>query len=458
MSRVLTSERLRERVFDAFPVTQPAFRRLLALLDVEASDAVPTAAVTLGARSRLLINPAFVATRCETDHDLVMLVLHELFHVALGHTRLFPRLTAAQNWAFDCVINAQLCLTYPQPHWTALFRRCYAPDSFPEALLRPPAGWGTDQVQWLPGPAGEVHRALYDDRSASYTDLYALLTSVLGTAGGAAGTGEAEDLGPERLLGDHGDKAQDGVPVDVLRELRGIVAEWPMERRVSGRDQGGALEQSAIAAAAVRAAVVRTIRQALLSVADLGQGLRGLPARESAPVSGLLPYSPKVQRADFVRQALGVPTLLHPAEVIADRPVRRERVHLYLDVSGSMDGCLPLLYAALRPLAGLVHPAVHLFSTRVHDVELRELARGVRVTTGGTDVAPVTAHLLGQRIRRAVLLTDGWVGAVPAERARALARRGARCAVVLTANGDARFADALAARVWRLPPDAEVLR
>jgi len=35
-------QRARARaVFDAFPVTQPAFRRLLALLDVEASDAVP---------------------------------------------------------------------------------------------------------------------------------------------------------------------------------------------------------------------------------------------------------------------------------------------------------------------------------------------------------------------------------------------------------------------------------
>jgi hypothetical protein len=457
VSRVLTSERLRERVFDAFPVTQPAFRRLLALLDIEASDAVPTAAVTLGARSRLLINPTFVAARCATDHDLVMLVLHELHHVALGHTRLFPHVTPAQNWAFDCVINAQLCLTYPQPHWTALFRRCYAPDVFPEALLRPPAGWGTDRERWLPGRAGEVHRALYDDRSVSYADLYALLTEVLAAQGSVPGA-QGGRLGCGRLLGDHGDPAQDDAPADVLREVRGIVAEWPMARRVSGRDQGGALEQSAVAAAEARAAVVRTIRRALLSVADLGQGVRGPPAREPGPVPGLLPYAPRPRRADFVRQACGSPTLLHPALLVAARPVRREQVHLYLDVSGSMDGCLPLLYAALRPLEGLIHRQVHLFSTRVHDVDLRDLMRGVRVTTGGTDVAPVTAHLLAQHVRRAVLLTDGWVGNVPAEHARAFSKRGARCAVVLTRDGDARFANALAARVWRLPPDSEVLR
>ena len=47
------SAALRSRIFDAFPVTQPSFLRLLGLLDIEATDAVPTAAVTLGGRSRL---------------------------------------------------------------------------------------------------------------------------------------------------------------------------------------------------------------------------------------------------------------------------------------------------------------------------------------------------------------------------------------------------------------------
>jgi len=358
-----------------------------------------------------------------------------------------------QNWAFDCVINAQLCLTYPQPHWTALFRRCYGADVLPEALLRPPAGWGTDQEQWLPGRAGEVHRALYSDRSTSYSDLYALLTTVLAPGEGRAGEGDA--LGSQRLLGDHGDRPDDEAPADVLRELRGIVAEWPMERRRSGRDQGGAPAQDCVGRARARAEAVRTIRQALLAVADLGQGMRGTPARERAASPGLLPYAPRPQRADFVRQALGSPVLLHPAAVVADRLVTRERVHLYLDVSGSMDACLPVLYAALRPLEGLLHPQAHLFSTLIHDVDVHRLRRGVRVTTGGTDVTPVTEHLIARGVRRAVLLTDGWVGAVPQEHARALGRRGARVAVVLTANGDARFADALAARVWRLPPHLE---
>src|SRR5262245_17852593 len=158
----LTAEgtRLRERIWSRFPVTGRDYARLLSLLDIDASTTISTAAVTLGARSKLLINPGFVAKHCVTDDDLVMLVMHELMHVALGHTRLFDRVTPAHNWAFDCVINAQLCRLHPSPERTALFRRLYPADSAPLALLRPPERWRTRYERWLPGAAGQVHRAL----------------------------------------------------------------------------------------------------------------------------------------------------------------------------------------------------------------------------------------------------------------------------------------------------------
>lgn len=134
------ARRLAERVWSAFPVTQPAFAKLLELLDIEVSDAVPTAAVTLGLDSRLLINPDFAERHCRTDAALVTLVLHELWHVALGHTRLYEQLTPAQNWAFDAVINAQLCRQFPDAAHTRLFRQLYDADRLPWALLRPPDG------------------------------------------------------------------------------------------------------------------------------------------------------------------------------------------------------------------------------------------------------------------------------------------------------------------------------
>jgi hypothetical protein len=430
---------LRERIFDAFPVTQPSFQRLLGLLDIEATAAVPTAAVTLGSRSVLQINPQFVQDNCATDHDLVMLVLHELHHVALGHTRLFPRVTRAQNWAFDCVINAQLARLFPQPQWTRLFRACYRADAFPWALLRPPEGWRTPEEVWLPGRAGEIHRALYSDHSVSYADLYALLPQLLVAEGNLDG-----------LLGNHGAEAADDLAPDVRRELRDILAEWPRVDERSGHDDGGERLTDSVSRADARRQAVAQIRRALLSVAADGEaGARGNFAWQSTP--SVLPYAPRLGRSDFVRAALGHPSLLHETAVPMRRPLAQERTHVYLDVSGSMRRELPLIYAALRPLAGLLHPKVHLFSTEVADISLAQLARGVRVGTGGTSFAPVTQHLIDQRIGRAVFITDGWVGDVPAEHARRLSGRRARFAAVVSGHGDPSFTRRLACRVWRLP-------
>ena len=141
MSTVLETRgnTLAERIHACVPVTGQAYAKLLGLFSVEVSDSVPTACVTTGARSRLLVNPDFVARHCRTDEHLAMLVLHELYHVLLGHTRLYPRVSMAQNWAFDCLINAQLCRLFPSARYTTFFTQFTQQASGPVVLLAPPA-------------------------------------------------------------------------------------------------------------------------------------------------------------------------------------------------------------------------------------------------------------------------------------------------------------------------------
>ncbi|SVB96271.1 uncharacterized protein METZ01_LOCUS249125, partial [marine metagenome] len=81
-------QELLDRIWNAIPVTQQSFLKLLGLLEIEITTEIPTASVTTGSCSRLRINPEFVAKNCKTDDKLGMLVMHELFHVLLGHTRL----------------------------------------------------------------------------------------------------------------------------------------------------------------------------------------------------------------------------------------------------------------------------------------------------------------------------------------------------------------------------------
>jgi hypothetical protein len=129
-----------------------------------------------------------------------------------------------------------------------------------------------------------------------------------------------------------------------------------------------------------------------------------------------------------VLRALGREPLLYTGQVAWRRAVPSgERVHVYLDVSGSMDAVKGPLYGAVLDCEALVHPTVHLFSTRVADISLAQLRRGVCQSTGGTDIACVALHMAEHRIRRALLVTDGWVGKPQGEHQRTLA--GAKLAV-----------------------------
>jgi hypothetical protein len=107
-----------------------------------------------------------------------------------------------------------------------------------------------------------------------------------------------------------------------------------------------------------------------------------------------------------------------------------DRVHVYLDVSGSIGEFKGALYGAVIDCSEIVHETVHLFSTKVFDVSMRQLRRGDCRTTNGTSIECVAAHMRKHRVRRAVLLTDGAVG-IPGATAQATLQ-GATLGVALT--------------------------
>ena len=132
------AESLVRRVLDAVPARSHALGALLQLFRVEASEDVPTACVSCERRPVLRVNPRFVDEHCRSDAHLFVLVMHELHHVLLGHTRLFPRPTPAHNVAFDAVINALLCARFPEEAYTSFFTQQYGHAKGALRLLAPP--------------------------------------------------------------------------------------------------------------------------------------------------------------------------------------------------------------------------------------------------------------------------------------------------------------------------------
>jgi len=406
---------LEERILDCFPSGSYALAALLRLMDIVPTEAIATAAVECRVQPRLLINPAFVERHADTPEKLLMLVMHELHHVLLGHTTLFPTVSPVENFVFDCIINALISRMFPHEEHLAFLTEYYSDARYPECLLRPVAGWRPATGDTVPPGiaqlpemertrAAAIYRALYSEAGATYHEVYDILPKLIAE-------GSLEGI---RLLGGHdAGAATEGdldrrAPLlfDIVRE---IVEHWPQPPDpIRGRSLADVLKESRVAVKcrpSYRAQLRRLIRK-------VATGGRGGPVRRLAlgpePVTTPIP---QFDRRSTVMRTLGIEPLLYAGTVTAKRRFAAdERVHVYVDVSGSMDGVCNALYGAVLDCRDLVHPVVHLFSTEIADVTLVDLRNGVRRSTDGTAIGCVAEHLETHRIRRALIITDGAVG------------------------------------------------
>ncbi len=263
-----------ERILDCFPSGSYALSALLRLLDIVETDAVPTAAVECRLQPRLLVNPGFVAAQAATPEKLLMLVMHELHHVLLGHTTLFPTVTPEQNFVFDAVINGLISRMFPHRAFLSFLTDFYPAGSFPPCLLRPPPGWPGEPrialgVEALPAKVrqrvAEVHLSLYSEGGATYDEVASLLPHLL------AGT-NMQDV---PLLGGHGESSatmgdlehRSPILFDIVRD---IVERWPQPPDpIRGRSLAELLEVTRVTATppATRRSVLRGL---IRKVANLG--------------------------------------------------------------------------------------------------------------------------------------------------------------------------------------------
>ncbi len=417
---------LREQLFDCLPAGRYALAGMLRLIDIVETDAVPTAAVECHAQPRLFINPTFVAEDADTPEKLMMLVLHEVHHVLLGHTRRFAASTPADNFVFDCVINALLCRMFPQPAYTALFRDFYPDDDFPACLLRPPEAWNP-RIRKVPvppaleargfGAARQTYLALYSAEGATYDDIRVVLRSFLAQ--------RETMLAGVTLLGDHDGSAQGEASAGgtlFARAVAEIVRQWPSPPQpLRGISMDDLLRSSrlVVSRSPGRRAQLRNLIRKVAGTTSSGRGALRAAAQDAAIETPV----PRFDRRALVSRALGATPLLYRAALpMTETAPMQERVHIYVDVSGSMEGIKGALYGAVLDCQAQVHPQVHLFSTQVAEATLAQLRAGFCRGTGGTDIRCVTQHMARHKVRRAVLLTDGYVGDPDAGGREVLAR------------------------------------
>lgn len=407
--------RIRRRIYDVVPAATWQMEQLLGLLDITADASIETACVDCAARPRLRLNPKFVEDFCRTDEHLLMLVLHELHHVVLGHTRLFARPTLVHNIAFDAVINAMLCVQFREERYTSFFTAINGAAAFPSRLLRPPRGW-PDKPRYAKGISASERRVmelLYGsgEGGVTYLEVFELLLEELKNNPGQGFV----------LVGNH-DNTDTGAESDPLfgEAIRKFVGNWPRPARVlRGRDEGGKahpwyLKPANDAPQRLRKAIERLLRKAGINTGAPPRAFRRSLAITPRIVDTVVPQA-RDRRVPAWRALHGTWPVIFRGETNERRFTRIPQpvAHVYLDISGSMSAVLPVVAAALqRPYReGLVR--LYVFSTIVAEATPKALREGVP-NTFGTDINCVLRHLLEfqprQRPRRVLLVTDGYVG------------------------------------------------
>ncbi len=394
-----------EQVLQSVPAVHYGVSAMLRLLSIEESTEIPTACVSCGEYSTLRINPEFCARHAATKEKMMMLVLHELHHIVLGHTRLFPRATKLDNIVFDAVINAMLCHANPAPAYTAMFRDLYDEHDALQCLLRPASGWViSGELIAPPGLRGypelaQLHKKLYSV-GCTYGELRDAVER--------AALDREMDLG--LLLGNHDDPGASLLEdAPALTELvQSIVDRLPCDTRLFGRSIGELLRAVRVVVKPTKRGILRAL---LRKIGRLEVG--GRVRRRSVALRDYESPIPRIDRRGCVLRALGSrPLHFTHSQLRAATIGDGGKVHVYFDVSGSMQNIIAPLCAAIADCAECVHPRVHLFSTEVADVTLGALRAGALQSTGGTCIACVAEHVKAHGIKRAVIVTDGLVGAL----------------------------------------------
>ena len=300
-----------------------------------------------------------------------------------------------------------------------------------------------------------VHADLYRQNLVTCSEVYELLTrfasckkltrgkKVIGNKK-AVSNREIQD----KLLGNHNTEEQ--IPKRLAAEITEIVTKWPREGTSKGRSEGTNLFTTKLSLRSPREEAIAMMRKAFVAAADLKEGGEGLSRRTPYSVATPLPLFSHRDRSATARRLLGLPALLYRNPIWHTRIERTDKVHLYLDVSLSMEGEIELVYAAIVPLKKHLHEPVHLFSTTIENASFRSLETGRIATTGGTHISCVTEHIIESHVKRAVIVTDGYVGTPPEDHINTLKKRWVIAHSLITPKGH--MEEMEFCKVWKLPP------
>ena len=396
---------IKKRLYSVIEVGSLHMNEFLKLADIKFSEEIDSAAITCQSRPTLLLNKEFIDTYCQSDEHLFMLVMHELYHVILGHTHLFKRQTLIDNIAFDAIINAILCRTFSDDRYTSFFTSINSETSFPGVLLRP-KGKKTPK-EFVP-----ILENLYYAHTGTYYEVYESISKNL------------DKLLKKRkkeyiLLGNHIDNDENTNDPLLNKILGDVISKWPKYMVTDGRDLGGEIKSKTVELARAKRSSLLKMKRLLRKSGVLEGNISKRNISEQSISQETISMIPNYKDRTLLTKSLFYEKpLLYNSTVNYSKLVHKSYIKtlVYLDVSGSViDDIKEFAPLLLKPYKNK-EIELYAFSTIVVPISYNDFKEGKFETTCGTLIDSVFDHYFSlprkKQTKKILILTDGYVGQV----------------------------------------------
>ena len=410
------------RLIDNYPVQDKlTLKKVLAIGNIkwDKDGSIPTAAVKNTTPITLIFNKQFINEKCQNLHDAVYILSHELTHLILDHfskhiVKKFKDFNLGYK-AMHIIVDAQVnaCCHNSLPIQYMDFVKSYYPiNEMPLCFMRPDGKPPSEDLQ-------KLHDKLYSRNGITNDELIEGLMEFF--------KDQQDNLDQfiEKLIGNHSDGLTDknkngnGELDDLIKEVGGnILSGWLKEENDKNRKKleelssgsnvgtGGPLIKQNVDIVISELDNFNSIKKEISKRYVISPSSRLFKAIDryvpKYPKRTVVPnFRSNVTVSSYVTTG-GFP-VFHTAPEIGSKVI----VPCYVDVSGSQEHVIPHVLPVIARLKREIGNIVYCFSTVVSPTTITNCSNGTFETTGGTDFNSISKHIIKNKWKQAVILTDG---------------------------------------------------
>jgi hypothetical protein len=440
-------EKLLADIMKEFPQDFTTLRKVISLGTVKYSEHPGmTAAVVNTKPYTLIFGKPFMEKNMKSTEDCVFLLSHELTHLVLDHfagdiVDLFEEKELgkkAVHIIVDCQVNATCYHSLKEDKYMEFIKRFYSQTEMPYCFLRPDGCPPTEELV-------DLHEKLYSKEGISNEDL------VNGLLPWFKEQQESLNDFIDQLLGNHveeNDKSSDQIQQSgdisdltesYMKDLNKSLEEKIKENQ---KDKESQAKNYDPVGKNLRKVVIEKVKERIAYNRDLikemskkfvvspssviNQELNGL--RRKLPTRTPVPnyYD---RRAVALSEA-SIQPVFYKQQELGNKVI----IPWYVDVSGSQDHVIPHVMNVASQNRRFIGNTLYCFSTVVSPTSLHEFSKGKYYSTGGTNFNPVIKHIIDNRFKVALILTDGY-GCLDVDLIIELKKRGVTVKVGWTVSG-----------------------